>query len=409
MNKRFYALLISQTSTNLGFSLYTMAVVMTIFKETGSTTLSALVTILSLASRLISAFLLPSISDKFALRSILIFAQSIQLPFIIVLAVLLVQEYTMPIMLLLFSTLTVVSFFNGWFGPIKSTLVRSAVAEDNRVRANSLLATVDQTFLLAGWSIGGILLQFVGLYVTLGLTFLLILLSLCSLATINIQAVMNDTKREPFVVRITEGWKYLFKHQGLRVIVTMDLIEAWVGTIWLGPITIAYAYEVLNKGEAWWGYINSGYYLGAIIGGILIYKLSTMMQGNLTIFMITGAFLFGMLTFTYGLITNAYLALLLVVLMGPAYQMRDMAQVTMTQNSADERTLTKVMAAKSTLIQFISIVSMLGISLFADWIGVKYVYIFAGILLISSALYGFIHLYILKKGVVLEKELEQPL
>ncbi|MGM7681267.1 MFS transporter [Cytobacillus sp. Hm23] len=168
-------------------------------------------------------------------------------------------------------------------------------------------------------------------------------------------------------------------------------------------------YEVLNKGEAWWGYNNSGYYLGAIIGGILIYKLSTRVQGNLTIFMISGACLFGMLTFTYGLITNAYLALLLVVLMGPAYQMRDMAQVTMTQNSADERTLTKVMAAKSTLIQFISIVSMLGISLFTDWIGVKYVYIFAGILLISSALYGFIHLYILKKGVVLEKELEQSL
>ena len=52
MNRSFYALLISQTSTNLGFALYTMIVVLHLFNETGSTALSAAVTLVSVIARM---------------------------------------------------------------------------------------------------------------------------------------------------------------------------------------------------------------------------------------------------------------------------------------------------------------------------------------------------------------------
>ncbi|GKU77362.1 hypothetical protein [Paenibacillus sp. L3-i20] len=88
----------------------------------------------------------------------------------------------------------------------------------------------------------------------------------------------------------------------------------------------------------------------------------------------------------------------------PFYQVRDLAQETMFQNSADEHTLTKILAAKSALLQFIFIFSVIGIGVLTDLIGVRLVYILSGFVLFISSLIGFFHLYVRKKGLPLEQE-----
>ena len=86
------------------------------------------------------------------------------------------------------------------------------------------------------------------------------------------------------------------------------------------------------------------------------------------------------------------------------YQIRDLAQETMFQNSAAESTLTKIISAKSTLVQLIFIFSILGIGALTDLIGVRLVYILSGCLLILSSLFGYIHLHIRRKGISLESD-----
>jgi hypothetical protein len=184
----------------------------------------------------------------------------------------------------------------------------------------------------------------------------------------------------------------------------MDLMEAWVGTLWVGAVTLTYVQDALGKGETWWGYINGGYYLGTILGGILVYRFSKVLQGRLTSFMLFGSAAFGILTFAYGFVSEPFIALLLVLLMGPSYQMRDLAQETIFQNSAEEGTLTKILSARSTLVQLIFIASILGIGALTDLIGVRLVYILSGCLLIFSSIFGFINLQLRKKGTSLENE-----
>ncbi|MDA6082798.1 hypothetical protein OSJ97_24975, partial [Escherichia coli] len=87
-----------------------------------------------------------------------------------------------------------------------------------------------------------------------------------------------------------------------------------------------------------------------------------------------------------------------VILMGPAYQLRDLAQTTMYQNSADETMLTKILAAKSVLNELIFVFSILGIGVLTDLIGVRLIYILSGILLIISSIFGFIQLKLQGKG-----------
>ncbi|KOP82679.1 MFS transporter [Bacillus sp. FJAT-21945] len=402
MNRYFYALLVSQTSTNLGFALYTMVVVLHLYNESDSTALSAAVTLVSFIARMGSGLILPAVSDRYKPTHLLMFAQISQLLLLAGLFILFQIELTTTILVIVFMVLASISFFNGFFSPIKSTLVKSIVHESTRVKANSLISSVDQTFLFAGWTFGGVLLAFFGKDTTLAFTFGLLITSIVSLLLVKVQKSVTIQSQDGFLARITSGWQHLFQHKGLRILVIMDLMEAWVGTIWIGAVTLTFAKEALGKGEMWWGYINGGYYLGTIIGGLLVFRFSKWMQGRLTLFMLAGSFLFGLLTFFYGFVSTPYLALVLVLLMGPAYQLRDLAQETMFQNSIDDQTLIKILAARSTLVQLIFILSVIGIGVLTDLIGVRLVYILSGSLLLFSAIYGFYYLHIQGNGASLE-------
>lgn len=405
MNRSFYALLVSQTSTNLGFALYTMVVVMHLYNETDSTTLSAAVTFISIISRMVSGIVLSSVSDRFKLPALLMFSQLAQLVFLSGLFILFFfHELSLAIVILIFIFLFCISFFNGFFLPIKSSIVRAIVPENTRVKANSLLSSVDQTFLFAGWTLGGVLLTFLGKEITLLITFVLILISVGCLSVLKVNHASSIKSQGRLISGFTTGWKYLFQHKGLRIVIIMDLMESWVGTIWIGAVTLTYVEEVLGKSETWWGYINGGYYLGTILGGFMVYRLAKVMKGRLTAFMLMGSAMFGLLTFAYGFASNSYLALFLVLLMGPSYQIRDLAQENMFQNSTDEKTLTKILAVRSTLVQFIFAFSIIAVGALTDLIGVRLVYILSGGLLIFSSLFGFVHLQIGKKGLSLETE-----
>lgn len=404
MNRSFYALLVSQTATNLGFALYTMAVVLHLYNETGSTALSAAVTLISVISRMISNILLPSISDRFQPVNLLKFSQISQIVLIAGLMILFLQQMKDFMLMAIFLVLALISFFNGFFSPIKMSMVKAVVPKKQRVKANSLLSSVDQTFLFAGWTFGGILLAFLGKQSTLIITIILLVISILSLFLIKKSESPAVNSNFRVLSSLTAGWKLLFQDKGLRVLILMDLIEAWAGTIWIGAVTLTYVEDALGKGESWWGYINGGYYLGTIAGGILIYRLSYLLQGRLIIFMLIGSSAFGILTLGYGFISNPFLALLFVILMGPAYQLRDLAQTTMYQNSADETMLTKILAAKSVLNELIFVFSILGIGVLTDLIGVRLIYILSGILLIISSIFGFIQLKLQGKGNALEAE-----
>ena len=74
--------------------------------------------------------------------------------------------------------------------------------------------------------------------------------------------------------------------------------------------------------------------------------------------------------------------------MGPAYILRDLSQETFFQNEVDEQTLSKIMSARSAMVQFIFMLSVLAVGTIAEVFGARFVYISAGSLLLISAMYG---------------------
>lgn len=116
-----------------------------------------------------------------------------------------------------------------------------------------------------------------------------------SLRSIHTERIADSPSSKSTV--LLEGWKLLFQNPSLRTVTYMDLIETFAGTIWIGAITMAYVTTILHKGEEWWGYINTSYYVGTLIGGLLAWKMSSYIQNNLIRSMSIGSLIFSILTF----------------------------------------------------------------------------------------------------------------
>ncbi|MED3509738.1 MULTISPECIES: MFS transporter [Bacillus] len=390
MKRAYYAILYSQTAINLGFSLYTMAVILFLFTKTGSTAMASLMTFVSIVCRVLGSAVLPLVTGRFTLRSLLISSQLIQITLLVCLFFV-IQTGSTAFFLLLFCLIGGISFCNGWFAPIKSALIGEIIPPDRRAKANGLLSAADQTVQFAGWSLGGVIIAFLGESDTMIVTVMLLVSSvlgiilflqvrLCAPAAVRERSLFADA---------ASGWVYLFQQKQLRVLIVMDVIESWAGMIWIGSVSLTYVHDVLHKGEAWWGYVNGVYYAGTMIGGLIIYKLSGKFQHHLIPLMLTGALAYGMFTFIYGLITSAVTALFLVLCMGPACVLRDLTQETFLQNITTEKTRVNILAARSALVQFIFMFSIIGTGVISDVFGVRFIYIGAGLLLLISAFIGF--------------------
>lgn len=84
MNKSYYSVLISQVTTNLGFYLYTMTVILFLHHLTDSTFLTSLVTLVSILARMLGSTMLPLFSTKLHFQPLLLLSQIMQFTFLLI-------------------------------------------------------------------------------------------------------------------------------------------------------------------------------------------------------------------------------------------------------------------------------------------------------------------------------------
>ncbi|MBD5071139.1 MFS transporter, partial [Xanthomonas citri pv. citri] len=102
MSKGYYSILFSQTTTNLGFSLYTMVVISFLFKMTNSTTIASMVTLISIIFRIFGSAILPLITIRLKLPLTIIISQLIQMLLLICLFYALLRTYSNQTLILVF-------------------------------------------------------------------------------------------------------------------------------------------------------------------------------------------------------------------------------------------------------------------------------------------------------------------
>ncbi|UQZ73353.1 MFS transporter [Niallia circulans] len=395
---RFYSFWFAKTSIALADVIYIMVITTYIYQKTDSALMSSLFPLFKALANLTAGLTSPLIYRKFAFAKLMVKFQGLKALLLTFLLLGFLPITNHIYVLLLF--ILVISFMEGWGNPLLNSVTPKIVPKENLVRANSSLSITTQSVQIAGYSFTGFAVINWGHNSTLAFNVVLLWLSVLALYITSKHFVSNmevPVENKSKWALMNEGWKILWHNQTLRMVTLMDVIEGMAGSIWVGAITLVYVKEALNQGEQWWGFINASYYVGAILGGIITIFIAKTIQKHLIFSMAIGSLVFSIFTLIYGLTSSPILALLLCIAMGPAYQIRDVAQQTAFQINIQTIDLPKVFASQSILLSTVSGLSIFLIGFIADFVGIRAVYIFASILIFISALLSFTLVKVNKK------------
>ncbi|KYG32787.1 MFS transporter [Bacillus gaemokensis] len=370
--------------------VYVMILTTHIYVTTKSATITALFPLLQVIANLIASASAPLLMNRFPSYSLLVTLQWVKAFLFILLTVLFPFLSSSVTALLTFIIL--ISLCGGWSSPLLYAVLPRLTPQEKLVKVNSVFSFSTQIVQAAAYSFTSIVVLLIGATSTLMINNILMIFG-CITLYVSLRSIQTEQAAEKSAEKsaaLLEGWKLLFQHPSLRAVTYMDLIETFAGTIWIGGITMAYVTTALHKGEEWWGYINTSYYIGTLLGGLLAWRMSTYIQNNLIRSMALGSLLFSVFTFLYGITSNGFIALFLCVLMGPAYQIRDISQTTVLQSSVPPSLLSKMYTAHGTLTSTVSGLSMLGVGIIADTFDVRTIYIIAAFLILCSACLSFI-------------------
>lgn len=396
----------AHSSISLAGVVYIMVLTTFMYQESGSAFIAALFPLFNAVARLVAGLTAPLVMEKFGFSKLLVRLQVMKA--LLLTALVIAFPYISSQVSVLCMFILFIAFTEGWGNPLIQSMVPRVVAPDRLVKANSSLSVTSQSLQIAGYTFTGFLVVQFGHMPTLIMSCVLIWVSvLCLWIT-----ARSMKEKEPAAAGgakpgwevIREGWFYLWRNPTLRIVTMMDMIEGIAGTIWVGAITLVYVKEVLHQGEAWWGFINASYYIGAIAGGLLMLLLSSFIQKNLIPCMAVGSAVFSLLTLWYGLNSIPIMALILCISMGPAYQLRDVAQQTALQSSVDQELLPKIYASRDILLSTVTSLSISFMGLIADTLGIRMVYIAGSICIAISAGLSFALLRLQRKSAIVAEK-----
>lgn len=380
MFRSFYLLVTSQSLANLADVFLRLSLIADIYLVTHSVMATTVIPVLIGLSAFIASFLVPLVTKKLPMNQVLSFTQLAKTLLLLLLVVSLnICAYPIAIVYL---CIVGISIFDGFAQPVSSALIPTYLTD--LARGNALFATISEIISVVGWSLGGILYGYLHLVGSLWVIFVLYLsASILSfvLPTAQCEVIENETSWQS----VTKGWRFIFTNKTLSVVVGCNLFEILANSIWVSSIILVFVTQILHQDEHYWGYINTTYSLGIILGGALIYRYAEKVSDKKCKSIIF-ALLFAASMTLIGLVsTNAWIFLICSVGIGFFSQLKEIPETVLLQSAVAENQLVHLYAA-------LEVISTLSFSLFtlvmsslAQYFGVRVVFMIAILALVVEA------------------------
>ena len=380
MFRSFYLLVTSQSLANLADVFLRLSLIADIYLVTHSVMATTIIPVLIGLSAFIASFLVPLVTKKLPMNQVLSFTQLAKTLLLLLLVVSLnICAYPIAIV---YICIVGISIFDGFAQPVSSALIPTYLT--NLARGNALFATISEIISVVGWSLGGILYGYLHLVGSLWVIFALYLLaSILSFAlpTAQCEVIENETSWQS----VTKGWHFIFTNKTLSVVVGCNLFEILANSIWVSSIILVFVTQILHQDEHYWGYINTTYSLGIILGGALIYRYAEKVSDKKCKSIIL-ALLFAASMTLIGLVSaNAWIFLICSVGIGFFSQLKEIPETLLLQSAVAENQLVHLYAA-------LEVISTLSFSLFtlvmsslAQYFGVRVVFMIAILALVVEA------------------------
>lgn len=380
MFRSFYLLVTSQSLANLADVFLRLSLIADIYLVTHSVMATTVIPVLIGLSAFIASFLVPLVTKKFPMNQVLSFTQLAKTLLLLLLVVSLnICAYPIAVVYL---CIVGISIFDGFAQPVSSALIPTYLSD--LARGNALFATVSEIISVVGWSLGGILYGYLHLIGSLWVIFALYLLaSILSFAlpTAQCEVIENETGWQS----VTKGWRFIFTNKTLSVVVGCNLFEILANSIWVSSIILVFVTQILHQDEHYWGYINTTYSLGIILGGALIYRYAEKVSDKKCKSIIL-ALLFAASMTLIGLVSaNVWIFLICSVGIGFFSQLKEIPETVLLQSAVAENQLVHLYAALEVISTLSFSLFTLAMSSLAQYFGVRVVFMIAILALVVEA------------------------
>lgn len=380
MFRSFYLLVTSQSLANLADVFLRLSLIADIYLVTHSVMATTVIPVLIGLSAFIASFLVPLVTKKFPMNQVLSFTQLAKTLLLLLLVVSLnICAYPIAIV---YICIVGISIFDGFAQPVSSALIPTYLTD--LARGNALFATISEIISVVGWSLGGILYGYLHLIGSLWVIFALYLLaSILSfvLPTAQCEVIENETGWQS----VTKGWRFIFTNKTLSVVVGCNLFEILANSIWVSSIILVFVTQILHQDEHYWGYINTTYSLGIILGGALIYRYAEKVSDKKCKSIIL-ALLFAASMTLIGLVSaNAWIFLTCSVGIGFFSQLKEIPETVLLQSAVAENQLVHLYAALEVISTLSFSLFTLAMSSLAQYFGVRVVFMIAILALVVEA------------------------
>jgi len=386
----FRFLWIGQSMVNLGDIFYIVGLISILYNSTESPFILALVPFLSMFGRFSSGMISPLLLNRYPLKTLLVYSQVSKTVLLCLLALILVFHITSSVLVII-SFVFMIAFLDGWAAPASKAMLPRLVPENELVKANSFFSIIFETVNLGGWAIGGLLVAFLSghnvILITLALYLITTILMTKIVDPIEFQRKFSEGQQSG---ELKEGWQIVWRNPLYRSLYVIIVFEAVANVVWIASILYVFVTEILGETETWWGYINTSFFIGMVVGGVICSRYTTLFEKNLKYVLITFSFGICILTLLFGLTTIAWLSLFFSGLNGVFQQLKAIAANTFLQKSASPEELPKIYAVESSLVSLLFAISSILFGALAEIWDVRITFIISAILLGLAAIYAVI-------------------
>lgn len=270
MSKSFQTLLFSQSIANVADIFLRVILIANVFVLSGSVMATTMVPILIGLSGFVASFLVPLVTRKWPLNRIIFYTQAGKTLLLMCLTIFLVLMTTVSVTLL-YLFVVGISILDGFASPVSHAILPFYTKDLGK--ANAALSVSSESIQLLGWGLGGLLFASLGFIPSLLITLVLFLLATVwtsRLPEVQIEKIEAETNGET----LFRGWKLLGKKGRVRFLLGTNLLEILANSIWVSSILLVFVTSVLGETEAFWGYTNTAYSIGVLLGGGLILRIS---------------------------------------------------------------------------------------------------------------------------------------
>ncbi|WP_332406741.1 MFS transporter [Lactococcus laudensis] len=376
VKKKFTYFLCPQITLTLSNIVTNMVFILSVYNRNSSIFQASLVLVTSSFAQLFGSAILTKFIDSYNRKHLYKF--SLYFKFILLLFSYLYFENIGALFVIRF----LLSLSDSIISPVQSVILTQVLTDEyeNRVKANGIFYSTLQVFQTCAWVVGIPVVKYLNYNKALILAMLLLVLCFILMEKIRLNEIKIPTSKATYFQTIKSGWHALINNDVVKTITLLDLSETIANVIWSQTFLLTFTVTILNLDEKWWGYQGSIYFIGSIIGGIISARFAENIAryGGKIIFV--SSLSVALFTWLYTYNGVALVALALNFLIGFPYQIRDIVEQSLLQESVTNDSMGRVFAIRQFLTTLLSMLTILLASSLAERFGVRLIYIFAAVI-----------------------------